>query len=85
MEEGRRRSLVDYFENLEDPRVERSKRHSLLDIITIAICASSAGRTRGYMWRCSARARKSGSAPFWTYPTASPPMIPPPSRGQALR
>ena len=43
MEEGRRRSLVDYFENLEDPRVERSKRHSLLDIITIAICAVICG------------------------------------------
>ena len=43
MEEGRRRSLMDYFENLEDPRVERSKRHSLLDIITIAICAVICG------------------------------------------
>ena len=43
MEEGRRRSLVDYFENLEDPRIERSKRHSLLDIITIAICAVICG------------------------------------------
>ena len=35
--------LVDYFENLEDPRIERSKRHSLLDIITIAICAVICG------------------------------------------
>ena len=43
MEEGRRRSLVDYFEDLEDPRVERGKRHSLLDIITIAICAVICG------------------------------------------
>ena len=34
---------MDYFENLEDPRVERSKRHSLLDIITIAICAVICG------------------------------------------
>ena len=43
MEEGLRRSLMDYFEDLKDPRVERSKRHSLLDIITIAICAVNSG------------------------------------------
>ena len=43
MEEGRRRSLADYFENLEDPRIERGKRHSLLDIINIAICAVICG------------------------------------------
>ena len=34
---------MDYFENLEDPRIERGKRHSLLDIITIAICAVICG------------------------------------------
>ena len=34
---------MDYFEDLEDPRIERSKRHSLLDIITIAICAVICG------------------------------------------
>ena len=28
---------------LEDPRIERSKRHKLLDIITIAICAIICG------------------------------------------
>ncbi len=35
--------LVDYFENLEDPRIDLCKRHSLLDIITIAICAVICG------------------------------------------
>ncbi len=35
----RGRGLLDHFEALEDPRIERSKRYSLLDIITIAICA----------------------------------------------
>ena len=43
MEEGRRKCLMDYFEDLEDPRIDRSKRHSLLDIITIAICAVICG------------------------------------------
>ena len=37
-------SIMDYFEDLEDPRVERSKRHQLLDIIiAIAICAVICG------------------------------------------
>ena len=35
--------LLDYFKDLEDPRIERCKRHSLLDIITIAICAVICG------------------------------------------
>ena len=35
--------LLDYFRDLEDPRLERCKRHSLLDIITIAICAVICG------------------------------------------
>ena len=31
-------SIIDRFATLEDPTVERSKRHKLLDIITISIC-----------------------------------------------
>ena len=36
-------SIMDYFETLKDPRIERSKRHKLLDIIAIAICATICG------------------------------------------
>ena len=43
MKEGRRGKLLDYFEDLEDPRIDRCKRHSLSDIITIAICAAICG------------------------------------------
>jgi len=32
-----------YFAELPDPRVERSKRHGLLDIVTIALCAVICG------------------------------------------
>jgi len=32
-----------YFGNLEDPRVERTKLHKLLDILVIAICAAICG------------------------------------------
>ena len=36
-------SLFEHFENLEDPRVERTKFHQLSDIIVIAICAVICG------------------------------------------
>ena len=39
IEEGRRIRLLDDFEAMKDPGIERCKRHSLLDIITVAICA----------------------------------------------
>ncbi len=36
-------SLVEHFEELEDPRVERTRIHRLSDIIVIAICAVICG------------------------------------------
>ena len=35
--------LYDAFASLNDPRVERTKHHSLIDIISIAICAVICG------------------------------------------
>ncbi len=32
-------TVADHFSELEDPRIERTKRHKLIDIITITICA----------------------------------------------
>lgn len=43
MNEEANASLLDYFGALEDPRVERTKRHRLLDIIVIAICGAICG------------------------------------------
>ncbi len=36
-------TIADHFNELEDPRIERSKRHKLIDIITITICAVICG------------------------------------------
>jgi len=36
-------TIRDHFMLLEDPRVERTKQHQLLDIITIALCAVICG------------------------------------------
>src|SRR5215813_7593876 len=31
-------SIVEHFRTLEDPRIERTKKHNLLDILVIALC-----------------------------------------------
>lgn len=36
-------SIREHFRDLKDPRIERTKLHSLLDIITVALCAVIAG------------------------------------------
>ena len=36
-------TIADHFSQLEDPRIERTKRHKLIDIITITICAIICG------------------------------------------
>jgi len=37
------RSLVGHFTSLEDPRLERTRKHNLLDLIALTICAVIAG------------------------------------------
>ncbi len=32
-------TISDYFGEIKDPRIERTKRHKLIDIVTITICA----------------------------------------------
>jgi predicted transposase YbfD/YdcC len=36
-------SIVEYFRTLEDPRIERTKKHNLLDILVIALCTLLTG------------------------------------------
>ena len=38
-------SFADYFSDLPDPRLDRQKRHSLMDILFIAVCAVICGAT----------------------------------------
>ena len=40
--------LLDYFSNMTDPRVERTKLHKLEDILAIAICATICGAEGWY-------------------------------------
>lgn len=43
MDGGPAADLASHFAPLPDPRVERTKRHALLDIVVIAVCAVVAG------------------------------------------
>ena len=43
MRDGKDTSIVECFGTLEDPRIDRCKRHQLLGIIAIAICAVICG------------------------------------------
>jgi hypothetical protein len=43
MEEASKKSLQSVFAGVEDPRIDRAKRHLLLDIILIAIVAVICG------------------------------------------
>ena len=43
MAESHHVSILDHFDDLDDPRVERTRRHKLVDIIAIAICATICG------------------------------------------
>ena len=36
-------SIVEHFQSLEDPRIERSKKHRLIDILVIALCTLLSG------------------------------------------
>ena len=36
-------SLIEHFSHLEDPRVERNKKHELIDVIVLCVCAVLSG------------------------------------------
>ena len=36
-------SLIEHFSELEDPRVERNKKHELIDVIVLCVCAVVSG------------------------------------------
>lgn len=43
MDEQTPKSLLQHFSSVADPRIDRTKRHKLIDILVIAICATICG------------------------------------------
>ncbi|NOQ72531.1 MAG: ISAs1 family transposase, partial [Crocinitomix sp.] len=40
---SRKDKLLDFFEDLEDPRRDKCKKHQLVDIIAISVCGVICG------------------------------------------
>ena len=43
MAETMKASIIEHFQTLEDPRIERTTKHLLLDILVIAVCTLLTG------------------------------------------
>ncbi len=63
--------LVDFLDDIEDPRVERARLHSLHDILVTTILAVICGADSWTMWNSSVAASTLGFPPSWTCRTAS--------------
>ena len=73
MAESHHVSILDHFADLDDPRVERTRRHQL---VASPSAPSSAVPIPGCMWRSSAGASWNGSKPFWSCPEEFLPTTP---------
>ena len=72
MENTQTASLVSIFSELQDPRIDRTKRHSLTDIIAIAICAVVCGADSWVDIELFGKSRKEWLSGFLELPNAIP-------------
>ena len=84
MTESHHVSILDHFADLDDPRAERTRRHQLVDIIAIAICATICGADSWVHIELFGQSKLEWFQTFLELPGGSLPTTPPLSRGQAL-
>ncbi len=65
-------SIRDHFAALPDPRIERTKRHQLLDILTIALCAVIGGADSWVEVEEFGKAKRTWLAQFLVLPHGIP-------------
>ncbi len=65
-------TLFAHFSEMEDPRVDRTKRHHLIDIITIAICAIVCGADNWTEVALFGKAKKEWFQTFLALPNGIP-------------
>ncbi len=65
-------SLLSHFANLPDPRIDRTKRHKLIDIITIAICGVICGANDWVAIEAYGQAKESWLRQFLALPNGIP-------------
>jgi predicted transposase YbfD/YdcC len=66
------RGLVEHFAALEDPRMERAKRHSLLAVVTMALCGVICGAESGVEIEQFGHAKADWFATFLDWPHGIP-------------
>jgi hypothetical protein len=75
-EESAYGSIGEHFNHLEDPRVDRTKHHRLLDIIAIAICGVICGADNWVDLELFGRSKEEWLKRFLSLSKASPLMPP---------
>jgi len=59
-------ALLEHFTVLEDPRIERTKKHSMTDILVISICGFICGVDDWVELEAFGTTPSGGSSPRWT-------------------
>jgi hypothetical protein len=72
MQANQTRSVLDYFKEIEDPRVDRTKKHNLMELLVIAICAILCGADDFASIEEFGKARKSWFKSFLKLPNGIP-------------
>lgn len=65
-------SLLSHFADLEDPRIERTKEHQLLNIVAIAICAVICGADSWVDIEATGQAKQDWLRQFLLLPSGIP-------------
>jgi hypothetical protein len=65
-------SIVEHFRTLEDPRIERTKKHNLLDILVIALCTLLTGGERFQDMELFGKSKRSWLQTFLALPHGIP-------------
>jgi hypothetical protein len=65
-------SIVTHFQSLEDPRIERTKKHHLLDILVIALCTLLTGGEGFQDMELFGRSKRTWLQTFLTLPHGIP-------------
>ena len=65
-------SFISIFDNLTDPRIDRQKRHKLIDILVITLCATICGADSWLLIEEFGKARKDWLGEFLELPNGIP-------------
>src|SRR5215213_632348 len=64
--------ILDHFQDLDDPRLDRTKRHALLDVVGIALCAVICGADNWVAVAAFGHAKESWLRTFLALPGGIP-------------